>query len=72
MSDNNIWTEEWDPGEDWSGGGARSKRLPRGEDVAATVYHLGPGNWAPFHFHHASEELMVQITVQARTRSSDR
>ncbi len=27
MSDDNIWTDEWDAGEDWSGGGAKSKRL---------------------------------------------
>jgi hypothetical protein len=30
MSDDNVLTDEWDPGEDWSGGGARPKRLPRG------------------------------------------
>jgi hypothetical protein len=54
MSDDNVWTDEWDPGEDWSGGGARSKRLPRGETLGATVYELGPGNWVPFHFHHRS------------------
>jgi hypothetical protein len=24
MSDDNIWTDEWDEGEDWSGGGGRA------------------------------------------------
>jgi hypothetical protein len=44
MSDGNIWTDAWDEGEDWSGGGSRSKRLPRGEQLGATVYELGPSN----------------------------
>ena len=30
-------------GEDGSGGGA--KRLPRGDDLGASVYELGPGHW---------------------------
>jgi uncharacterized cupin superfamily protein len=74
MSENNIWTDEWDPGEDWSGGGARAKRLPRGHDLGATVYQLGPGNWVPFHFHHASEELMVVLRGRPtlRTQSGER
>ena len=74
MSDNNIWTDEWDPGEDWSGGGARAKRLPRGHDLGVTVYLLGPGNWVPFHFHHASEELMVVLRGRPmlRTQSGER
>jgi uncharacterized cupin superfamily protein len=74
MSDNNIWTDEWDPGEDWSGGGARAKRLPRGHDLGATVYQLGPGNWVSFHFHHASEELMVVLRGRPtlRTQSGGR
>jgi hypothetical protein len=29
MGDDNIWTDTWDEGEDWSGGGARAKRMPR-------------------------------------------
>ena len=61
MTDANIWADNWDPGEDWSGGGGRSKRLPRGEQLGATVYELGPGNWVPFHFHHGSEELLVVL-----------
>jgi len=69
MSDDNIWTDEWDPGEDWSGGGARAKRLPRGRDLGATVYQLGPGNWAPFHFHHGSEELMVVLRGRPTLRT---
>ena len=61
MSDDNVWSDEWDPGEDWSGGGGRAKRLPRGDNLGASVYELGPGNWVPFHFHHGSEELLVVL-----------
>ena len=50
MSDDNIWTDEWDEGEDWWGGGSKSKRLPRTERLGATVYELGPGNFVVYHF----------------------
>lgn len=69
MSDDNIWTDEWDPGEDWSGGGGRSKRLPRGSSLGASVYELGPGNWAVYHFHHGSEELMVVLRGRPTLRT---
>jgi uncharacterized cupin superfamily protein len=71
MSDHNIWTDAWDPGEDWSGGGAKSKRLPRGDQLGATVYELGPGNWTPFHFHHGSEELLVVLRGRPTLRTRD-
>ena len=70
MSDNNIWSDEWDPGDDWSGGGSRSKRLPRGAALGASVYELGPGNWVPFHFHHGSEELLVVLRGRPTLRSA--
>jgi uncharacterized cupin superfamily protein len=57
----NVWNDDWESGEDWSGGGGRSKRLPRGTELGASVYELGPENWAPLHFHHASEELLVVL-----------
>jgi uncharacterized cupin superfamily protein len=71
MSDDNVFTDEWDPGEDWSGGGARSKSLPRGEELGATVYELSPGNWVPFHFHHASEELLVVLRGRPTLRTGE-
>jgi uncharacterized cupin superfamily protein len=61
MSDANVWSDTWDPGEDWSGGGALSKRLPRGDVLGATTYELGPGNFAVYHFHHGAEELMIVL-----------
>jgi uncharacterized cupin superfamily protein len=71
MSDPNVFADDWDPGEDWSGGGARSKRLPRGEQLGATVYELGPGNWVPFHFHHGSEELLVVLSGLPTLRAAE-
>jgi uncharacterized cupin superfamily protein len=71
MSDDNIWTDEWDPGEDWSGGGGRSKRLPRGPNLGASVYELGPGNWVVYHFHHGSEELMVVLRGRPTLRTGE-
>src|SRR3569623_422253 len=68
MSDDNGWTDEWDEGADWSGGGAKSKRLARAEQLGATVYELGPGNFAVYHFHHAAEELLVVIDGEGTCR----
>jgi len=69
MSDDNIWSDEWDAGEDWSGGGSRSKRLPRGDGLGATVYELGPGDFVVYHFHHASEELLIVLDGQPTLRT---
>ena len=71
MTDANVWADEWDPGEDWSGGGGRSKQLPRGEKLGATLYELGPGNWVPFHFHHGWEELLIVLSGRPTLRAAD-
>ena len=71
MSDDNIWSDVWDPDEDWSGGGARTKSLPRGTSLGASVYELGPGNWVPFHFHHGAEELLVVLRGRPTLRTND-
>ncbi len=71
MSDDNIWTDEWDEGEDWSGGGANAKGLPRGDKIGATVYEVGPGNFVPYHFHHASEELLVVLDGKMTMKTED-
>jgi len=64
MSDDNIWSDEWDEGEDWSGGGARAKRLPRTEQLGATVYEIGPGNFVPYHFHHGAWSCSSSSTAR--------
>lgn len=71
MADDNVWSDEWDSGEDWSGGGGLSKRLPRGEVLGATVYELGPGNFGVYHFHHGAEELMIVLRGTPTLRTPD-
>lgn len=71
MSENNIWSDEWDPGEDWSGGGGKSRRLPRGDQLGATVYELGSGNFVVYHFHHASEELLFVLRGRPTLRTAE-
>jgi uncharacterized cupin superfamily protein len=71
MSDDNVWSAEWDQGEDWSGGGVRAKRLPRGEQLGATVYELGSGNFCVYHFHHAAEELLVVLDGEMTMKTDD-
>ena len=71
MSDDNILTDEWDADEDWSGGGSKSKRLPRGDQLGATVYELGPGNFSVYHFHHAAEELLVVLDGEMTMKTEE-
>jgi uncharacterized cupin superfamily protein len=71
MSDSNVWSEVWDEGEDWSGGGGKSKRLPRGAKLGASVYELGPGNFSVFHFHHTSEEMLVVLDGEMTMKTGE-
>ncbi len=71
MSEINVWSDDWDAGDDWSGGGGKSRRLPRGEELGATVYELDPGNFAVYHFHHASEELLVVLRGRPTLRTAE-
>lgn len=69
----NIWDDEWgEQGEDWSGGGALTKRLvPRGPLLGASLYELGPGNHVPYHAHHGSEELLLVLRGRPTLRTPD-
>jgi uncharacterized cupin superfamily protein len=71
MSDDNIWADEWESDDDWSGGGAEAKRLPRGDQLGATLYQLEPGDFVVFHFHHASEELLVVLRGRPTLRTPE-
>jgi uncharacterized cupin superfamily protein len=71
MADDNVWSDEWDPGEDWSGGGGLSKRLPRGDVLGASVYELSTGNFVVYHFHHGAEELMIVLRGTPTLRTPD-
>jgi len=67
----NVWTNDWDETDDWSGGGAASKSLPRGPGLGATVYELGPGNFVVYHFHHGMEELLIVLRGRPTLRTPD-
>jgi uncharacterized cupin superfamily protein len=71
----NIWDDDWgEQPEDWSGGGALSKRLgPRGweHQLGASLYELGPGSFAPYHAHHGSEELLIVLHGRPTLRTPD-
>ena len=69
MSDDNLWSDEWNPSEDWSGGGGRSKRLPRGDVLGASVYELDPGNFVVYHFHHGAEEMLIVLRGRPTLRT---
>ena len=69
----NVFDDEWgEEQEDWSGGGAKSKRLVgRGPVLGASVYELGPANFAVYHYHHGSEELLVVLRGRPTLRTPD-
>jgi uncharacterized cupin superfamily protein len=71
MTDSNIWTGAWESDDDWSGGGAEAKRLPRGEQIGATLYELEPGDFVVYHFHHAWEELLILLRGRPTLRTPD-
>jgi uncharacterized cupin superfamily protein len=71
MADDNVWSDEWDPGEDWSGGGGLGKRLPRGDVLGASVYELGTGNFVVYHFHHGAEEMLIVLRGTPTLRTPD-
>ena len=75
MGNNNVWSDEWgEQGDDWSGGGALAKPLPRGVDLGATLYELDPGDFVVYHFHHRWEELLLVLrgTPTLRTPEGER
>lgn len=66
----NVWADEWDDDEDWSGGGARSHRLvPRGQFLGASLYELDPGRWVIYHAHHGSDELLFVLRGRPTVRT---
>ena len=50
--------------------------VDRGPVLGASLYELGPGNSAVYHFHHGSEELLIVLrgrpTLAPRRRASTR
>jgi uncharacterized cupin superfamily protein len=67
-----IWSDDWDATDDWSGGGAKSKRLVgQGPLLGASLYELGPGNSVAYHFQHGSEELLIVLRGRPTLRGPD-
>jgi uncharacterized cupin superfamily protein len=73
--DMNIWNDEWgEQQEDWSGGGALSKRLTPGswkQRLGASLYELDPGDFVVYHAHHGSEELLVVLRGRPTLRTPE-
>jgi uncharacterized cupin superfamily protein len=68
----NVFGDEWDALNDWSGGGVKSTRLvARGPVLGASVYELGPGNTSAYHFHHGSEELLIVLRGRPTLRTPE-
>jgi uncharacterized cupin superfamily protein len=68
----NVYGDDWDATDDWSGGGGKSKRLvDRGPLLGASVYELGPGNSVVYHFHHGSEELLIVLRGRPTLRTPE-
>jgi uncharacterized cupin superfamily protein len=71
----NVFDDDWgEQPEDWSGGGGLAKPLtPRGwgHQLGASLYELGPGNFAVYHAHHGSEELLIVLRGRPTLRTPD-
>ena len=68
----NVWSDEWEFESDEPWAAARATRLPRGEQIGATVYELPPGrDGGLYHFHHGAEELLVVLRGRPTLRTPD-
>jgi uncharacterized cupin superfamily protein len=69
----NIWDDAWgEQQEDWSGGGALTKRLvDRGPLLGASLYELQRGNFMIYHAHHGSEELLIVLRGRPTLRTPE-
>lgn len=68
-----IWGDEWESlGEQPWEGGARSRGLPRGRSLGASLYELPPGaTTGPYHFHHGNEELLFVLRGRPTLRTPE-
>jgi len=66
-----IWTDEWTSLGDqpWQKG-TRTRRVGRGEILAATLHELPPrGRGGPLHFHHGNEEMLIVLRGRPTLRT---
>ena len=63
-----IWADDWQSlGEEAWQGGARSRPLPRGDHLGATLYELPPGaTGGLYHFHHGAEAIFKSFARALR------
>jgi uncharacterized cupin superfamily protein len=73
MSDKaNVFGNEWDAEDDWSGGGGKTRHLvDSGPQLGASLYELGPGSFVVYHFHHGSEELLIVLRGRPTLRTPE-
>ena len=73
MKKNSIYAEKFESlGVNPWEGGARSRRLPRGEDLGASLYVLVPGaTTGYYHFHHGIEEMLLLIEGRPKLRTPE-
>src|ERR1051325_6710606 len=70
----NVFDDDWgEQQEDWSGGGALSKRLVPGGGplLGATLYELERGNFVVYHAHHGAEELLIVLRGRPTLRTPE-
>jgi uncharacterized cupin superfamily protein len=68
-----IWRDEWTSLGDqpWQGG-ARTRRVGRGEILAATLHELPPrAPGSAYHFHHGNEEMLIVLRGRPTLRTAD-
>lgn len=72
-ADLGVWADTWESeGEQPWEGGARSRRLARGQRLGATLYELPPGaTGGLYHFHHGNEELLVVLQGRPTLRTPE-
>jgi uncharacterized cupin superfamily protein len=73
MVKNSIFTNEFDTsGENPWEGGAKSTRLPRGDELGASLYVLEPRTTTGhYHFHHGIEEMLILIEGKPKLRTPE-
>jgi uncharacterized cupin superfamily protein len=68
-----IWRSDWTSmgTEPWQRG-AHTRRVARGNILAATLHELPPGaKGGAYHFHHGNEELLVVLTGRPTLRTPE-
>jgi uncharacterized cupin superfamily protein len=72
VSDPNVFSPEWDQGTPPGLRGVRVAHEAGARELGVTLYELAPhAAVAPYHAHHANEELMVVLSGRPRLRTPE-